>query len=53
MLSIKNTLSAGEEGVTSIFDEVDAGVSGRAADKIGLKLAAVAKGCLLYTSRCV
>ncbi|TCL40837.1 DNA repair protein RecN [Harryflintia acetispora] len=44
MLSIKNTLSAGEEGVTSIFDEVDAGVSGRAADKIGLKLAAVAKG---------
>lgn len=44
MLSIKNTLSAGEEGVTSIFDEVDSGVSGRAADKIGLKLAAVAKG---------
>lgn len=44
MLSVKNVLSAEEDFVTSIFDEVDAGVSGRAADKIGLKLSMVARG---------
>ncbi len=44
MLSIKNVL-AGRGGVgTVIFDEVDTGVSGRAAQKIGLKLAQVAVG---------
>lgn len=44
MLSIKNVLSAEGDGVVSIFDEVDTGVSGRAADKIGQKLAAVSRG---------
>lgn len=44
MLAIKNVL-ADKEGVdTLIFDEVDTGVSGRAAGKIGQKLAEVAKG---------
>lgn len=43
MLSIKNVL-AGRGGVgTVIFDEIDTGVSGRAAQKIGLKLAQVAR----------
>ncbi|MCI8815201.1 MAG: DNA repair protein RecN [Angelakisella sp.] len=43
MLAIKTVL-AGKGGVgTLIFDEVDTGVSGRAAQKIGLKLAQVAK----------
>ena len=43
MLSIKNVL-AGRGGVgTVIFDEIDTGVSGRAAQKIGLKLAQVAQ----------
>ena len=43
MLSIKNVL-ADKEGVdTVIFDEIDTGVSGRAAQKIGLKLSQVAR----------
>jgi len=43
MLAIKNVLSGGEGAETLIFDEVDAGVSGRAATKIGLKLGQVAR----------
>lgn len=43
MLGIKNVM-AGRGGVqTMIFDEVDTGVSGRAAQKIGQKLAQVAQ----------
>ena len=43
MLSIKNVL-ADRDGIgTLIFDEVDTGVSGRAAQKIGQKLAQVAQ----------
>ena len=38
MLSIKNVLSASDPVDTLIFDEIDAGVSGRAAQKIGQKL---------------
>lgn len=44
MLSIKNVLSAEGDDVTAIFDEVDTGVSGRAADRIGRKLASAAAG---------
>ena len=44
MLAMKNVLSAGEEGITSVFDEVDAGVSGRAASRVGEKLYAIARG---------
>jgi len=43
MLAIKNVL-AGRGGVgTVIFDEIDTGVSGRAAQKIGMKLGQVAR----------
>ncbi len=38
MLAIKNTLADKDEIETLIFDEIDTGVSGRAAQKIGLKL---------------
>ena len=38
MLAIKNTLADHDEIQTLIFDEIDTGVSGRAAQKIGLKL---------------
>jgi len=41
MLAIKSVLSDRDEIATLIFDEVDAGVSGRAATKIGIKLSDV------------
>lgn len=44
MLSIKNVFSSEGDEVTSIFDEVDTGVSGRAADRIGRRLASAAEG---------
>ncbi|MCI9363543.1 MAG: DNA repair protein RecN [Oscillospiraceae bacterium] len=43
MLSIKNVMADRDKVGTMIFDEVDTGVSGRAAQKIGEKLAQVAK----------
>ncbi|WMJ23039.1 DNA repair protein RecN [Paludicola sp. MB14-C6] len=43
MLAIKNTLADKDEIQTLIFDEIDTGVSGRAAQKIGLKLSQAAK----------
>lgn len=42
MLAMKNVLTAGEPVGTLIFDEIDTGVSGRAAQKIARKLAAIA-----------
>ncbi|WRS28137.1 DNA repair protein RecN [Oscillospiraceae bacterium MB08-C2-2] len=42
MLAIKNVLSNRDDIDTLIFDEVDSGVSGRAAQKIGQKLRQVA-----------
>ena len=38
MLSIKNVLAEKDQIGTAIFDEIDTGVSGKAAQKIGLKL---------------
>lgn len=38
MLAMKNVLTDGEDVGTLIFDEIDAGVSGRAAQKIAKKL---------------
>lgn len=38
MLAIKNVLAGSDDIDTLIFDEIDAGVSGRAAYKIGVKL---------------
>ncbi len=44
MLAMKHVLSAGEEGITMIFDEIDTGVSGRAANQVGRKLYSIASG---------
>lgn len=44
MLAIKNVLADNDDIETSIFDEIDTGVSGRAAHKIGLKLKQAAHG---------
>ena len=44
MLAMKNVLSEKDRIPTMIFDEVDAGVSGRAAQKVAEKLLSVAKG---------
>lgn len=38
MLSIKTVLSGGDSIDTLIFDEIDTGISGEAANKVGLKL---------------
>lgn len=43
MLSMKNVLAEKDQVATLIFDEVDTGVSGRAAQKIAEKLRALAK----------
>ncbi len=42
MLSIKTVLSGNDEVGTLIFDEVDTGISGSTAEKVGLKLREVA-----------
>ena len=43
MLAMKTVLSAGEQGMSAVFDEVDAGVSGRAAQRVAEKLQTMAK----------
>ena len=43
MLAMKNVLSGGQETGTMVFDEIDAGVSGVAAQRVGEKLALLAK----------
>ncbi|MFV8380066.1 DNA repair protein RecN [Corynebacterium hindlerae] len=45
MLALEVILSAGVSGVTLVFDEVDAGVGGRAAVEIGRRLARLATQC--------
>lgn len=44
MLAMKNVMAAHDRVGTMIFDEVDAGVSGRAAQKVAEKLRRVAEG---------
>ena len=44
MLALKNVLAETEQVTTLIFDEVDTGVSGRAAVKVARKLFQVSKG---------
>ena len=44
MLAMKNVLAEQDAVQTLIFDEVDAGVSGRAAQKVAEKLSDVARG---------
>jgi DNA repair protein RecN (Recombination protein N) len=43
MLALEVVLSAAAEGTTMVFDEVDAGVGGRAAVQIGRRLARLAR----------
>ena len=43
LLALKNVLSGADEAQTLVFDEVDAGVSGRAAQRVAEKLADVAQ----------
>lgn len=43
MLAIKNVLSTHDDIPTLIFDEIDAGVSGKTAAKIGIKIKQVSK----------
>ncbi|MDE7292918.1 MAG: DNA repair protein RecN, partial [Oscillospiraceae bacterium] len=43
MLALKNVISEKDDVHTLIFDEIDTGVSGRAAQKIGIKLAEVSR----------
>ena len=43
MLALKNVLAENEEIGTLVFDEVDTGVSGRAAQKVAEKLAQVSR----------
>ena len=43
MLAMKTVLSAGEQGMSAVFDEVDTGVSGRAAQRVAEKLRDMAK----------
>ena len=38
MLAIKNVLAETDNIQTMIFDEIDTGISGRAAQKVGIKL---------------
>ena len=55
MLAIKNVLSDKDNIQTLIFDEIDTGVSGSAAEKIALKLSEVSKGrqviCVTHLAR--
>ena len=55
MLAIKNVLSDKDTVDTLIFDEIDSGVSGSAAEKIALKLDSVSKGrqviCVTHLAR--
>ena len=44
MLAIKNVIADTDNVDTMIFDEIDTGVSGRAAQKIAMKLHSVSKG---------
>ena len=55
MLAIKNVLTSKDATDTLIFDEIDTGVSGSAAEKIALKLYSVSKGrqviCVTHLAR--
>lgn len=43
MLAIKSVMAEGDDIPTMIFDEVDAGISGRTAAKVGIKLSETAR----------
>ncbi|MBQ3880021.1 MAG: DNA repair protein RecN [Oscillospiraceae bacterium] len=43
MLAIKNVLSSGDPVGTMVFDEIDTGISGRAAQKVARRIASLAR----------
>lgn len=43
MLAVKNVLASVDNVPTMIFDEIDTGISGRAAQKVGIKLSEIAQ----------
>lgn len=43
MLAVKNVLASADDVPTMIFDEIDTGISGRAAHKVGVKLYEIAR----------
>lgn len=43
MLAVKNVLASSDDVPTMIFDEIDTGISGRAAHKVGVKLYEIAR----------
>ena len=49
MLALKNVLSENESITTLVFDEVDTGVSGRAASKVARKMANIARNKQVLT----
>ena len=55
MLALKNVIAEKDNIHTLIFDEIDTGVSGRAAQKIGIKLKSVSKNqqvlCVTHLSQ--
>lgn len=55
MLALKNVIAEKDDVHTLIFDEIDTGVSGRAAQKIGIKLKSVSKNqqvlCVTHLSQ--
>lgn len=55
MLALKNVIAEKDSIHTLIFDEIDTGVSGRAAQKIGIKLKSVSKNqqvlCVTHLSQ--
>ncbi len=55
MLAVKCVLSDSDEIQTMIFDEIDAGISGRAAQKVAMKLKEVSRGrqviCVTHLAR--
>ncbi len=55
MLSIKSVMTADGDAETLIFDEIDAGISGKAADKVGRQLKNLSKSkqvvCVTHLSQ--
>lgn len=45
MLAVRSVLAGNLQGRTLVFDEIDAGVGGEAAERVGRKLKALAKSC--------
>ncbi|MFO7810738.1 MAG: DNA repair protein RecN, partial [Candidatus Delongbacteria bacterium] len=43
MLSVKNIAGPGREAQVSVFDEIDSGISGRIAEKVGSKISKLSK----------